>query len=175
MKKEGFLVSSYAGTLALRNPEGKTRCKKAVLKEFWDKKLCSVGLLSGKNIWRIYTRSRKPRVLLRDDSYDTMVGPGARKFLNVINFRPSGLLVNSTSTDSATFFSKEIRKAWLTYRRVGADLVRHFGKETPEGVACQKHLDDMASTDDFQFVNFESIKALQSVPAPPEDWAPPKI
>lgn len=104
-----------------------------------------------------------------------MVGPGARKFLNVINVRPSGLLANSTSTDSANFFSNEIRKAWLTYRRIGASLIRGFGAHTPEGVACQKHLDDMATTDDLQFIECESMKALQCVPVPPAHWDPPKV
>jgi hypothetical protein len=92
-----------------------------------------VGVLCGKTIWRIYTRSRKLRILLKDDSHDTMVGPGARKFLNVINFRASSLLADSTSTESANLFSDDIRKAWLIYRRIGAKLVRRFGSDTPEG------------------------------------------
>lgn len=133
LQGEDYFVSSYAGTLALRSPNGKTRRKKDVIKDFWDKGLCSVGVLSGKNIWRIYTRSRKPRILLKDDSHDTMVGPGARKFLNVINFRASSLLADSTSTESANLFSDDIRKAWLIYRRIGAKLVRRFGSDTPEG------------------------------------------
>ena len=175
LRSEGYFVSSYAGTLALRSPNGKTRHKKDVIKDFWNKGLRSVGVLSGKNIWRIFTRSRKPRILLKDDSYDTIVGPGARKFLNVINFRSSSLLADSTSTESANLFSDDIRKAWLTYRRIGTKLVRRFGSGTPEGAACQKHLDDMATTDDFQFINCESIKALQYVPAPPSKWKPPEL
>lgn len=175
LQGEDYFVSSYAGTLALRSPNGKTRRKKDVIKDFWDKGLRSVGVLCGKNIWRIYTRSRKPRILLKDDSHDTMVGPGTRKFLNVINFRASSLLADSTSTESANLFSDDIRKAWLIYRRIGAKLVRRFGSDTPEGAACQNHLDDVATTDDFQFINCESIKALQYVPAPPANWEPPEL
>ena len=91
--------------------------------------------LVARNIWRIYTRGRKPRIILKNDSFVTIVGPGARKFLNVINLKPSGLLANSTSADSATCFSQQIRAAWLTYRRTGARLIRQFGAETPEGTA----------------------------------------
>ena len=33
----------------------------------------------------------------------------------------------------------------------------------------------MDSTDAFQFIGCESMKALQSVPAAPAEWNPPKI
>lgn len=175
LQREQFYVSSYAGSLPLRNRNGTTRCKKDVIKDFWSKKVCSVGVLGGKNIWRIYTRGRKPRIILKNDSFVTIVGPGARKFLNVINLKPSGLLANSTSADSATCFSQQIRAAWLTYRRTGAWLIRQFGAETPEGTACHKHLDDMSTTDAFQFIFCENMKALQSVSVPPNGWDPPEV
>jgi len=69
LQREQFYVSSYAGSLPLRNRNGTTRCKKDVIKDVWSKKLRSVGVLGGKNIWRIYARGRKPRIILKKDSF----------------------------------------------------------------------------------------------------------
>ena len=43
LRRDGSYVSSYAGALPLQRPKGKTRCKKDVIKESWEKKLCSVA------------------------------------------------------------------------------------------------------------------------------------
>ena len=55
---------------------------------------------------------------------------------------------------------------------MGASLIGRFGRDTPEGFACQQHLEGMATADAFQFVDCEIMKVLQSVPVPPEDWYP---
>ena len=60
-------------------------------------------------------------------------------------------------------------KHFRHFNRIGAGLIRRFGCDTPEGVACQKHLDDMATMDSFQFIECEGMKALQSAPPPPTD------
>ena len=41
---------------------------------------CWLAEWQGKNFWRIYTRSRKPRFCLRDDSAVAMVGPVRESF-----------------------------------------------------------------------------------------------
>ena len=68
LREQNFFVSAYAGQLPLCDQAGCTRNKRDVLKEFLAKGLQSVGALCAKNIFRIYTRARVPKVLLKEDS-----------------------------------------------------------------------------------------------------------
>ncbi len=76
-------------------PKGQDPAQKDIIKNLWNKNLRSVGLLGAKNFWRIYTFEKAAGFLQRR-FICRPVGPGARKFLNVINFRPCGFLVNSS-------------------------------------------------------------------------------
>ncbi|CAJ1387737.1 unnamed protein product, partial [Effrenium voratum] len=162
LREQNFFVSAYAGQLPLRDQAGCTRNKRDVLKEFLAKGLQSVGALCAKNIFRIYTRARVPKVLLKEDSQWSLTGPGARKFLNLAAGREASLNTDTCSTAAFELYSRELRLAWLSYRRAGTRLIKRYGAETLEGLALAKHLSDMSTTDAFQFQCCESIKALQT-------------